>query len=235
MNKDAFYERIPRERLAQVLETTQTPSYVYFPELIDRQARAVRESFGDAFDLFYACKANPHPEILKRMAHLGIGADVASGGELATALAAGIPADRIEFSGPGKSLAALRAAIEAGIASINVECLGEIVHLAELAKTSERRVRVGVRLNPGKPKGRSGMQMAGDTQFGIGLEVVPEALAALDRHADRLEVTGFHAHTQSQELDAGAIVENVRRTLELVGGLSSQIDQPPPKLTLRSG
>ena len=122
----------PRE----LAERFGTPLYVYDLGVIDRQVAALRAALPDRVDLAYAVKANPSLAIVAHLGALGLGADVASGGELATALRAGIPADRIVMTGPGKRDDELRAAVQAGIRAVTVESLGELGRLERVARSA---------------------------------------------------------------------------------------------------
>ena len=92
-----------------------TPLYVYDLDVVARQVTALRSVLPASFDLAYAVKANPNLSVMRHLASLGLGADVASGGELRHALRAGFAADRIVFTGPGKRDEELAAAVDAGV------------------------------------------------------------------------------------------------------------------------
>ncbi|MBN1350781.1 hypothetical protein JXJ21_15290 [candidate division KSB1 bacterium] len=113
------------------------------------------------FEIHFAVKSNPHPNILKTIGLLKQGADVASAGELMAALDCGIQPQKIEFSGPGKTEDELAAAIECGIGSINVESAEELKHINQVSKKMKIRSNVGLRLNLDFPKLKSGLRMAG--------------------------------------------------------------------------
>src|SRR5919109_3742894 len=98
----------------------RTPLYVYDFDVIDRQLAAVEAILPPGFELAYAVKANPALGVVAHLASRGIGADVASGGELATALRAGVQPGRIVFTGPGKREDELEVAVRAGIRAITV-------------------------------------------------------------------------------------------------------------------
>ena len=113
-------EDVPLSRIA---DAVGTPVYVYSAATFRRHARAFRDGLAglDRIHLAYAIKANPNLAVLKLMATEGYGADVVSGGELARALAAGMPASDIVFSGVGKTRAELVRALDAGIGQVNLE------------------------------------------------------------------------------------------------------------------
>src|ERR1700758_5772565 len=112
--------------LAAVAEKVGTPFYCYATATLERHYRVFAEAFADVRALVcYAMKANSNQAVIATLARLGAGADVVSEGELRRALAAGIPRERIVFSGVGKTREELDAAVAAGIHQINVESIGE--------------------------------------------------------------------------------------------------------------
>ena len=131
--------------LAELARRHDTPFYLYDLAVIERRVEALRAALPPSFRLAYAVKANPAPAVLERLASLGLGADVASGGELARALAAGFDPAQIVFTGPGKRDEELHAAVEARIGLITVESPGELHRLEAIAAAAERRVPILLR------------------------------------------------------------------------------------------
>ena len=120
--------------LSAVAEAVGTPFYCYSTATLERHYRVFTEAFAGTEHLVcYAMKANSNQSVLRTLAKLGAGADVVSGGELKRALAAGIPANKILFSGVGKTATELRAALEAEIRCINVESEPELELLSQIA------------------------------------------------------------------------------------------------------
>jgi diaminopimelate decarboxylase len=114
--------RVTGVDLAGIAEEIGTPAYVYAGDVIRRQFRALDDAFASVpHRIHYAVKANGNLAVLRLLRDLGAGADIVSRGELARALAAGFPPDRIVFSGVGKRIDELEAAARAGIGSVNVE------------------------------------------------------------------------------------------------------------------
>jgi diaminopimelate decarboxylase len=235
MDKTTFYSLITSEHLQRAIQSVQTPSYIYFGAILRHQIERVRNCTGGRFHIHYAVKANPNAQILSEMATMGIGADVASSGELLAAKAAGVSGDSIEFSGPGKQADELALAIESEIASINIENLQEIDAIKRICEQTGRVARVGIRINPGAGNVRAGMRMAGDTQFGLPYPDVLEALKSIEAASGRIEFTGLHAHFASQELDAKKLAENFRTLLRLASELASQTRLPIRKLNFGGG
>ena len=133
----------------ELAEKVGTPFYVYSSATLRRHVRVVREAFeGIPTLMAYAMKANSNQAVLTLMAHEGCGADVVSGGELQRALAAGIPAEKIVFSGVAKTVAEMRQGLTAGIKCFNVESEPELERLSMIASDMGLTARVSVRVNP---------------------------------------------------------------------------------------
>jgi len=226
MTKEKFYACIVREKLARRLRQTNTPCYLFFQNLIRQRIGDLKNCLKSRFSIHYALKANPHPVILRMMADSGLGADVASAGELEAALDAGIPAENIEFSGPGKTENELMLAVNNGIGSVNAETLDELRILARLSGQCGISPNVGIRVNPDFKKLKSGLRMAGDTQFGIPEDQAEQALHFLREHSGKMNFTGIHVHAGSQILDARSVADNIRNIMDValnfekIGGLS---------------
>ena len=146
---------------------------------------------------------------------MGVGADVASGGELQSALEVGIPPQCIEFSGPGKSEREIAAAIRHAISSINVESLAELEIVVRESLSLGLRASVGVRVNPGVIPGEAGLKMSGATQFGIPITQLEDALNFIRDNPATMNFTGLHVHAGSQLLSSEAIAQSFRSTLDI--------------------
>ncbi|MEK6688086.1 MAG: hypothetical protein AABZ01_06445, partial [Gemmatimonadota bacterium] len=134
--------------LANIAHAVGTPAFVYLAEPIRRRYRAFSEAFAEIpHRIHYAVKANGNLAVLRLLRELGAGVDIVSRGELARCLAAGFPADRIVFSGVGKTPLELAEAVAAGIGCIHVESLEELEVLAGLSRP-DRPIRIGIRVNP---------------------------------------------------------------------------------------
>jgi diaminopimelate decarboxylase len=126
-----------------------TPLYVYSAATLRRHIRVMRDAFAGVPTLIaYAMKANSNQAVLKLLASEGAGADVVSGGELERAIAAGIPPEKIVFSGVGKTAAEMRRGLELGIACFNLESEPELERLSEIAAGMGKVAPVSVRINP---------------------------------------------------------------------------------------
>jgi diaminopimelate decarboxylase len=192
-----------------------TPLYVYDLSVIDRQVAALRSVLPPAAELAYAVKANPALAIVAHLGRLGLGADIASAGELATAIRAGIAADRIVMTGPGKRNEELQAAIDAGIRAVTVESPGELARLEAIAERAGRRVPVMLRAAVTEDARLERVRLVGDDgagKFGMDASgLIESARRAAD--SPRLELLGLHAFGASNVLDAGALVAHVAATV----------------------
>lgn len=216
-------EGVSLEALAQGVGT---PFYCYSSATIERHYRVFADAvagLGDGDPLVaFAVKANPNLSVLATLARLGAGADVVSGGELARALAAGVPAGRIVFSGVGKQVHELTAGIEAGILQFNVESEAEIVMLGKVAAEMGRTVEIAVRINPAvDPRTHGKISTGGaDAKFGIPWDRVPAAFA-LAAAQPNLRAIGLAAHIGSQLYDLAPVEDAIRRLGELGGQMAA--------------
>jgi len=222
---------VPVTRLAERVGTT--PFYAYDRRLVAERVAMLRTHLPREVKLHYAIKANPMPELVALMAGLVDGLDVASAGELAVALDAGMDPREISFAGPGKTGAELERAVAAGIL-LNAESPREVRVLAELTKRIGRPARVAVRVNPDFELKTSGMKMGGGPkQFGVDAERVPDLLAEIGRLG--LGFEGFHIYTGSQNLRAEAICEAQQKSLELAVALARAAPAPVRVLNIGGG
>ncbi|HEU0285095.1 MAG TPA: diaminopimelate decarboxylase, partial [Sphingomicrobium sp.] len=235
--------------LAAIAEAVGTPVYVYSTATMVRHANVMRKSLLGLNDplVAYAVKANPNAAVLATLARAGLGADVVSAGEYRRARAAGVPADRIDFSGVGKTEAEMAEALKGGLLQFNVESVEEARTLSSVASSLGQVAPIGFRINPDVEAGTHAKITTGtvDNKFGIPAD---QALAAYAEAASLpgLEVTGMTVHIGSQltSLDPlekafvrlGEILRIVRdagteiRLVDLGGGLGVPYgrDQPHP-------
>ena len=161
-----------------------TPFYCYSEGAISGQYNAYVAAFADQdVQVCYAMKANDNLAVLRAFAELGAGADVVSGGELVRALIAGIPPEKIIFSGVGKTVDELAQALDAGIMQINVESFPEMEALSAIAKGRGAEVEIAIRINPNVDAKTHEKIATGRKQdkFGIDIE---NAIDAYRRAAD---------------------------------------------------
>src|ERR1700742_5129044 len=189
--------------LSALAEAVGTPFYCYSTATLERHYRVFTEAFaGEKALVCYAMKANSNQSVLRTLAKLGAGADVVSGGELKRALAAGIPPDKILFSGVGKTEAELRAALNADILCINIESEPELELLSRLASETGRTARISVRVNPDVDSGSHAKISTGksENKFGIPIDRARDVYARAAK-LPGIEVTGADMHIGSQITD----------------------------------
>jgi len=187
-----------------------TPLFIYDEQTLRDQCRAYRAAFGarsDLFEIVYASKAFSCRAMAQLVAQEGLSIDVATGGELAAALAGGFPPERIYFHGNNKSVAEIEAGLDAGIGHFVVDSFEEIERLEAAAAARGRSQEVLVRVTPGvRPNTHDFIQTGQqDSKFGFGLSdgLAHQAVRRL-KDAPHLELVGVHAHIGSQifELDS---------------------------------
>jgi diaminopimelate decarboxylase len=192
-----------------------TPSFVYDLDVVTAQVASLRAVLPPAFDLAYAVKANPNLAVLRHLGALGLGADVASGGELRHVLRAGIDPTRVVMTGPGKRDEELAAAVEAGIRVITVESVNELRRLARIAEGLGRRQPVLLRANAPDAARHERVRIIGDAgacKFGMD-EGDLRAAALMAAGSPWLEPWGVHAFGASNLLDADALADHVEATV----------------------
>ena len=222
---------VPLTELAR--RVGRTPFYAYDRKLISQRVELLRKHLPSRIHLHYAIKANPMPEVVRHVAGLVDGLDVASAGELKVALGAGMSAASISFAGPGKTDMELGQAVAAGIV-VNLESEREMERLAAIGTRKGARPRVAVRVNPDFELKSSGMKMGGGSkQFGVDAERVPTMLERLARL--KLNFEGFHIFSGAQNLRAEAIAEAQQKTIELALRLAEHAPAPIRILNIGGG
>jgi len=212
--------------IAEITRRVSTPCYVYSGEAIIAQIQRVASMLGPETSLYYSLKANPSLGVCQLIARQGIGAEVASIGELLLAQRAGFPASRTLFAGPGKTEAELGAAVSLGIQAINVESLGEIERLADIASAAGKRAALGLRVNPLKHVKGAYMRMGGGPQqFGIDEEQLPEAIRLAKKSA-WLHVVGIHVYGGTQIFDVDGLLAHCAQVVETASDVATQLGQP---------
>ncbi len=194
--------------MAAIAEAVGTPVYVYSRATLERHARVFREALSGLprTHIAFAIKANPNLAVLKVLAREGYGADIVSGGEMKRALAAGMAAGDIVFSGVGKTVAEMREALQAGVGQFNIELEEEGVALAGLAAAMGRTATAVLRVNPDVDAGTHAKISTGmkENKFGVPID---EAGAIFARLAGLpgLAMRGLALHIGSQIFDLGPI------------------------------
>jgi len=192
--------------LTAIAEAVGTPVYVYSRATLARHARVFREALSilPRFEVAYAIKANPNLSVIKVVAAEGFGADVVSQGEMERALAAGVPASGVVFSGVGKSAVEMIAALEAGIGQFNLESEEEGVELAALAAARGKVATCALRVNPDVDAGTHGKISTGkaENKFGVPYDRAGGIYARLSALPGmNLRGLAVHIGSQLQSLD----------------------------------
>ncbi len=191
-------------RLDALASRWGTPLFVYAASAILERLEALRGAFSHDILVCYAMKANTNGAVCRTLSKAGAGADIVSGGELMRALKAGFTAERIVFSGVGKTEGEMAAALKAGVLAFNVESAEELDALARVAARLKRRAPVSVRLNPDVNAKTHPHITTGRAENKFGVEG-PEARALLRRAAQHpwLKAVGVQCHIGSQITDLG--------------------------------
>ncbi len=249
---EMFCEDVP---LSQVAGAVGTPVYVYSSATLERHFTVLQKALSDAGLrddaggpplIAYAVKANSNLAVLATLARLGAGADTVSEGEIRRALAAGVPPERIVFSGVGKQAGEIRFALETGISEINVESEPEMRLIAQVAQGLGRPARIAFRVNPDVAAGGHAKIATGgaDNKFGVSFSEAERlyAEAASDPWLDPIGLT-CHIGSQISRLEPmeaaflrmRELVERLRarglavHRLDLGGGLGvPYFNQPEP-------
>ena len=202
-----------------------TPFYVYSAATLRRHVQVLREAFKGIDTLVaYAMKANSNQAVIKLIAREGAGADVVSGGELERAIAAGVPANRIVFSGVGKTFAEMRRALEVGIKCFNLESEPELERLSDVAVSMGMTAPVSVRINPDVDAGTHKKISTGkaENKFGIPFARAREVYARIAA-LPGVRAVGVDMHIGSQITDmtpfdnAFALLAQLVRDLKAAG------------------
>jgi diaminopimelate decarboxylase len=235
--------------LIALAQAVGTPFYCYASATLERHYRVFADAFADVDALIcYAMKANSNQAVIATLARLGAGADVVSGGELLRARAAGIPPQKIMFSGVGKTAGELALAVEQGILCVNVESEAELELLAAIAAGKGRTAQISIRVNPDiDPKTHAKIATGkAESKFGIPISRAREVYArAAKLGGVRIAGVDMHIGSQITDLDpfsdAFALLADFVRVLradghsirhvDLGGGLGipyREDNEPPP-------
>jgi len=203
--------------LEKIAEEVGTPVYVYSRDHIERQLRAYQQALeGVPHLICYGMKANSNLAVLKLLGELGAGVDLVSAGELYRAQRAGIPAERMIFSGVGKTKEEIRRAVRAGILMLNVESREELQAISRIAGEEGRTAGISIRINPDidaqtHPYISTGLH---ENKFGIPFEEAREIYEEAHR-LPSLEIRGLQSHIGSQITNTAVFGEALDRLLDV--------------------
>jgi diaminopimelate decarboxylase len=217
-NGRLYIEDVAIENLAAAVGT---PVYVYSTATLQRHYRVFAGALNglDAV-VCYAVKANSNVAVIRTLANLGAGADVVSGGELRAALIAGVPADRIVFSGVGKSRNEMAAALNAGVMQINVESEPELETLSDVAVSLGVVAPIAIRINPDVDAHTHAKITTGRIENKFGIEwTAAHRIFSRAREMPAIRVNGVAVHIGSQLTDLKPFREAFHRLRDLVAML----------------
>ena len=218
--------------LVKLAEQVGTPFYCYSTATLERHYRVFADAFADVPSLVcYAMKANSNQAVIATLARLGAGADVVSGGELKRALLAGVPANKIMFSGIGKTAGELALALDENILCVNVESEPELELLSSIAASKGQTANISIRVNPDVDAKTHAKIATGksENKFGIPISRAREVYARAAK-LKGIRVAGVDMHIGSQIIEltpfdeAFALLSDFVRTLRQDGHKISHVD-----------
>src|SRR5690606_11931754 len=221
LNGSLHAENVP---LADLAREHGTPLYVYSRQALHDAWEAYRTAARDRDVLVcYGMKANSNLAVLNEFKKLGSGFDIVSGGELARVLAVGGDPARIVFSGVGKQVWEMKAALEAGVKCFNVESEAELLRLSQVAREMNKVAPVSLRVNPDvdaqtHPYISTGLK---ENKFGIAIDT---ALTVYQRAAGlpNLEIVGVDCHIGSQITEVSPYIDALGKLIALIEALAGQ-------------
>ncbi len=217
-NGQMWAEDVP---LSDIAAAIGTPCYVYSAATFTRHYNVFAQAMAGFDNLIaYSVKANSNLAVLSLLAKLGSGADVVSGGELVRALRAGIPPEKIVFSGVGKTVDELRLALKSNIGIFNVESLGELAALNATATDMGKTARIAFRINPDISAGGHEKISTGkaENKFGIAINDC-EAAYTQARDMTAIDAVGVDMHIGSQITDLTPFRLAMQKGLDLIDRL----------------
>ncbi len=210
--------------LKALAEEIGTPFYCYSTATLERHYKVMKEAFhGTDHMICYAVKANSNQAVIRTMAELGAGMDVVSEGELRRALAAGVPARKIVFSGVGKTAREMALALKEGIACFNVESEPELELLSDVARRVGQRANVSIRVNPDVDARTHAKISTGkaENKFGISYKRASTVYARASE-LPAIDVTGVDMHIGSQITELEPFEQAFRLLAELTEQLKAE-------------
>ena len=218
-----------------------TPVFILDEEDFKARAKAFRDAMNDAFDssiVYYASKAFTCKEIARWIDELGMGMDVATGGELAVALSVNFPVDRIQVHGNNKSIDEIEKSVEVGVGNIVIDSLWEIKRVALAAKKFGKKQSVMIRLNPGvEAHTIEAIATAHeDVKFGLSIAsgVAWDAVKEIEQYPE-LDFRGVHAHIGSQIFNMEGHRLTIDRLLDFMARYKDEFDRELPDVDFGGG
>ncbi|WP_327304525.1 diaminopimelate decarboxylase [Streptomyces sp. NBC_01298] len=224
--------------VTRLAEEFGTPAYFLDEEDFRARCRAWAHAFGPDADVFYAGKAFLSKAVVKWLKEEGLNLDVCSGGELATALAAEMPAARIAFHGNNKSTSEITRAIEAGVGRIVLDSFQEIARVAHIARELGVRQPVQIRVTVGVEAHTHEFIATAHEDQKFGIAVADGSAAEAVRRAlghDSLELLGVHSHIGSQIFDMAGFEVSAKRVVRLLAAVRDEHGVELPEIDLGGG
>jgi diaminopimelate decarboxylase len=221
--------------IEELVERYDTPLYVYDAGVLHEKWATLRGALPTKFSIYYSVKANPNGGILRHFLARGCGLEVASGGELAQALAVGCAPERVLFAGPGKTEAELELALSRRIGEIHIESLLEARRIAAIAEKIGVRAPVALRVNPTAEVQGGAMRMGGKpSPFGVDEESVDDVVDELEGYR-AIDFKGLHLFAGTQILDYVVLARQCRHGLELARRVAARRGRPLETLDFGGG
>ncbi|MEV7417511.1 diaminopimelate decarboxylase [Streptomyces sp. NPDC089919] len=224
--------------VTKLAEEFGTPAYFLDETDFRERCRAWAHAFGPDADVFYAGKAFLSKAVVRWLKEEGLNVDVCSGGELTTALAAGMPAERIAFHGNNKSVAEIHRAVEAGVGRIVLDSFQEIARVAHVAAGLGVRQRVQIRVTVGVEAHTHEFIATAHEDQKFGIAVAGGQAAEAVRRAlghESLELVGIHSHIGSQIFDMAGFEVSARRVVQLLATVRDEHGVELPEIDLGGG
>jgi diaminopimelate decarboxylase len=223
-----FTRNTPRLKISgvdfeEVVHQFKTPLYVYDAGIITQKYRRLSQAMPPHVQIYYAVKSNPNLAVIKILAELGCGFDVASIGELEAIKKLGIEGSRVVFTGPGKSDEEIASAIELGIYAFNCESENEILRINDTAKNKKKRIKIGLRINTDYAI-QEKIKMIGGTQakkFGIDEDRIFDVIERVKK-LEYVAIVGIHVFNAAQVLDYMELAANTKNLMRLAAEITSQ-------------
>jgi diaminopimelate decarboxylase len=227
----------PVSRSAALAKRFGTPLYLYDLEKVSAAKRDLFDAVPDGFLVYYAVKANPHPDVLREMCggERGCRAEVSSTGELQGALAAGFSAAECLYTGPGKTIAELGEAVHRGVRLFSAESLSDLRRIGSAATSRRVVVDCLLRINNAGTSASTGIRMTGGaSQFGIDSETLVATMAELTAVVGT-RIVGMHFFPLSNANDECALVEEFCNTVAVAARLQRETGLPVQFLDIGGG
>ncbi|MFC4535727.1 type III PLP-dependent enzyme [Sphaerisporangium dianthi] len=225
-------------RHAELAARFGTPLYIYDLDEIEAARRELFDALPEEFELFYALKANPHPEVARATRDGGgraCRAEISSTGELGAALAAGFRAGDCLYTGPGKTATELREAIGLGVRMFSTDSVTDVRHVGEAARAQGVVADCLLRINSASASATTSIRMTGTpSQFGFDSETLADVLPEV-RAVEGVRVAGMHFFPLSNAKDESSLIGEFQHTIELAAALARDLDLPLRVLDIGGG